>query len=134
MLSCEKVVSVEMDFLSEYCTTGVSSIPLAFFQSSAPFFPMSCCSTSTGISDKVWIFRIPILESSWKVTFPTMGIFLIESGLRNGFTKSSLISSLPTGFASPVPILETVLLVDNAKEIGNPVFFVTDSAISVVHW
>jgi hypothetical protein len=53
-----------------------------------------------------------------------------------GFKKAEYIqaaSNLPAGLDSPVPIFETVLLVDNAKLIGNPDCLVTASAISVVH-
>ncbi len=46
--------------------------------------------------------------------------------------KSQGPSSSVECLDSPVPILETVLLVERAKLIGKPVFLVTDSAISFV--
>src|SRR5690606_10858807 len=65
---------------------------------------------------------------------PTIGIFRTDNGLRKGCTRSSLISSCPTGLASPVPILDTVLFPERAKLMGSPVFFITERAISRVHW
>ncbi|MNU02107.1 hypothetical protein D3C72_2457160 [compost metagenome] len=62
-----------------------------------------------------------------------MGIFLMDNGFKNSCTLFSGISRFPFGLASPVPILETVLFIDSAKLMGNPVSLVTDCASSLVH-
>ena len=49
------------------------------------------------------------------MTLPTIGIFLTDSGARNGFSVPVGIRISLLGFASPVAIFETVLLSDKPK-------------------
>ncbi|MNL78328.1 hypothetical protein D3C87_2046840 [compost metagenome] len=50
-----------------------------------------------------------------------MGNLFIAKGARNSFSFPSSINNCPHGFASSVAILDTVLLVESAIEIGRPV-------------
>ena len=118
MVSFSNVHSVEIDFRSLYGSTGELSIPCAFFHSTTPFSPNTCCITFMGISCTVFTFSMPMLRNSWYVLSPTMGIFFTDSGAKKSFSAPKQISFCPLGLASPVPILATVLFVDSANEIG----------------
>ena len=121
VVSLSNVRSVEMDFRSWYLITGVLSMPFAFLQMALPCFPNTRDIISTGISCTVLILLIPKSHKVLYVFSPTMGILRTDRGAKNGFSVPVKIRSSLLGFASPVAILETVLLAESPKEMGNPV-------------
>jgi hypothetical protein len=73
MVSCTKVCSVAIDLRSVYGSTGLLSMPLAFFQISTPFY--QSCNTSAAFGQRLYRSNSNARQRL-KVTSPTIGIFL----------------------------------------------------------
>ena len=89
---------------------------LGFFPNHDTIFPNTLSIISIGISCTARINLMPRLQKVWKVLSPTMGIFLMDRGARKDFSAPASIFLSLFGFASPVAILEMVLLTEKQKK------------------